>query len=199
MEQAQAHPLRYTVEQYLALEEKSEIRHEYFQGEIMAMAGTTTDHNELCLNCAIKLRQAVLKRGCRVFMENIQLAVNEGELYTYPDVMLTCHDEDVVAPRIMRHPLLLIEVLSPSTAEHDRVWKLFRYQRITSLRHYVLVSQQYQAVEWYHRVEEGGEWQRHLLTLPHEAVEIPELDTRLTLTAIYASLKIPFVTDDKIS
>lgn len=199
MEQAQAHPLRYTVKEYLALEEKSEVRHEYYQGEIIAMAGTTTDHNELCLNCATELRQAALQNGCRVFMENIQLAVNEGELYTYPDVILTCHDEDVVAPRVMRQPLLLIEVLSPTTAEHDRVWKLFRYQRITSLRHYVLVSQQYQAVEWYHRTSEASEWQRQLLTQPNEAVIIPELDIKLMLTDIYANLRIPFVTDDKLN
>jgi Uma2 family endonuclease len=197
MAQTQVSPQLYTVEQYQALEEGSQERHEFYQGEILAMSGGTANHNELCLNCASELRQAARKNGCRVFTENVQLEVAEGIQYTYPDVMVTCHDEDVTAERTMRHPVLLIEVLSPSTADRDRVWKLFRYQRLASLRHYLLVSQQYQAVEWYHRADEGSEWQRALLTLPEEAVEIPELGTRLLLTDIYADLRIPLVTDNE--
>jgi Uma2 family endonuclease len=187
----------YTVEEYQALEVSSHERHEFYQGEITAMSGGTANHNELCLNTASELRPAARKNGCRVFTENVQLEVAEGILYTYPDVMVTCHDEDLRAERTMRHPVLLIEVLSPVTADRDWVWKLFRYQRLTSLRHYLLIAQQYQAVEWYHRADEGSEWQRALLTLPEEAVEIPELGTRLFLANIYASLRIPLVTDNE--
>ena len=197
MAQTQSLPRLYTVKEYQALEAASPERHEFYRGEIMAMSGGTANHNELSLNCAVELRQAARSRGCRVFTENVQLEVAEGTQYTYPDVMVTCHDEDVTAERTMRHPLLLIEVLSSSTADRDRVWKLFRYQRLASLRHYLLISQQYQAVEWYYRANESSEWQRELLTKPEEAVEIPELGARLLLADIYASLRIPLVTDDK--
>lgn len=189
-------PVRYTVEEYMALEATADQRHEFYQGEIRAMAGATALHNEICLNCALGLKGAARKRGCKVFSENVQLAVADGRFYTYPDVMATCHDEDVKSERTMRNPVLLIEVLSPSTAEYDRVWKMFRYQRLPSLRHYLLVSQQYQAVEWYHRATETADWQRQMLTMPDEAVDIPEMDTRLLLADIYADLGIPLVTDD---
>lgn len=196
MEQVSNTAIRYTVEEYMALEAASEVRHEFYRGEIMAMSGATSIHNLLVLNCAFNLR-SVFENGCRVFTESVQLEVAQGLQYTYPDVMVTCHDEDVVAERTMRHPLLLIEVLSPSTNDRDRVWKLFRYQRLPSLRHYLLISQQYQAVEWYYRTTETSEWQRQLLTKPEEAVDIPELSTRLALADIYANLRISLVTDNE--
>ncbi|MFD2784871.1 Uma2 family endonuclease [Hymenobacter rubripertinctus] len=188
-------PARYTVEEYMALEATADQRHEFYQGEVRAMAGATANHNTLVLRCAFQLLSAET-RGCRVFTENVQLAVADGRFYTYPDVMATCHDEDVQAERTMRNPVLLLEVLSPSTADYDRVWKRFRYQQLPSLRHYLLVSQQYQAVDWYHRATDTVDWQHQLLTMPEEAAEIPELATRLLLADIYATLNIPLVTDD---
>ncbi|SET82275.1 Uma2 family endonuclease [Hymenobacter actinosclerus] len=189
-------PARYTVEEYMALEETAEHRHEFYQGEVWAMAGATALHNELCYSCTAALKGAARKQGCKVFSENVQLAVADGRFYTYPDVMATCHDEDVLAERTMRNPVLLIEVLSPSTADYDRVWKRFRYQQLPSLRHYLLVSQQYQAVDWYHRASDTADWQHQVLTMPDEAAEIPELATRLLLADIYADLGVPLVTDD---
>lgn len=197
MEQVSNAPINYSVEEYMALEAASEVRHEFYRGEIWAMAGATANHNTIALRCGARLLPIAEGRGCRVFTENVQLEVAQGLQYTYPDVMVTCHDEDVTAERTMRHPLLLIEVLSPSTSDRDRVWKLFRYQRLASLRHYLLISQQYQAVEWYCRTNETSEWQRQLLTKPEEAVEIPELATRLLLADIYANLRIPLVTDNE--
>ncbi|SMB87806.1 protein of unknown function DUF820 [Hymenobacter roseosalivarius DSM 11622] len=197
MEQVRNAATHYTVEEYMALEATSEVRHEFYRGEIWAMAGATANHNTIALRCGARLLPIADERGCRVFTENVQLEVAQGIQYTYPDVMVTCHDEDVTAERTMRHPLLLIEVLSPSTNDRDRVWKLFRYQRLTSLRHYLLISQQYQAIEWYYRTSETSEWQRQLLTKPEEAVEIPELATRLLLADIYANLRVPLVTDNE--
>ncbi|QJX47300.1 Uma2 family endonuclease [Hymenobacter taeanensis] len=185
----------YTVQEYQQLEVMSDVRHEFYRGEIQAMSGATADHNTIVLRTASRLLVGAESRGCRVFTESIQLEVAEGH-YTYPDVMVTRHDEDVQAERTMKHPVLLIEVLSPSTAERDRVRKMFRYQRLPSLRHYLLISQQYQAVEWYHRPAEGAEWQRQLLTMPDEAVEIPKLAIKLPLADIYANLRIPLVTDN---
>lgn len=159
------------------------------------MPAATADHNTIVLRCASRLLSGAEGRGCRVFTESVQLEVAEGYHYPYPDVMVTCHDEDVRAERTMKHPVLLIEVLSPSTADRDRVWKMFRYQRLPSLRHYLLISQQYQAVEWYHRAAEMAEWQRQLLTEPEDAVQIPELATKLLLRDMYTGLRIPLVTD----
>ena len=196
MGQAEPIPRRYTIAEYQALEERSEIRHQYYKGEVFAMAGGTLNHSSLILRCATQLMAATESRGCRVFAESVQLMVANGEYFTYPDVMVTCHPADVEAARVVQHPVLLIEVLSDSTAEHDRLWKLFRYQNLPSLRHYLLVSQQYQGIEWYRRTE-SGEWTQSVQVAPDGQIDLPELGCFLLVSAIYGSLKIPLVSDNK--
>ena len=196
MGQTEAPSFRYSVAEYQALEECSEVRHQYYLGEVFAMAGGTLNHSSLILRCAAQLMAATEARGCRVFAESVQLMVAEEEYFTYPDVMVTCHPADVEAVRVVQHPVLLIEVLSDSTAEHDRLWKLFRYQNLPSLRHYLLVSQQYQGIEWYRRTE-GGEWNQSVQVAPDGRIDLPELGCVLRVADIYGSLKIPLVSDNK--
>ncbi|UOR04180.1 Uma2 family endonuclease [Hymenobacter aerilatus] len=196
MEQQQSASRFYSVEEYLALEEQSEMRHEYYRGEVFAMAGGTANHNELVLNLVMLLRAGAQPRGCRVFAESVQLAVSQGLYYTYPDVMVTCHPGDIAAERQMHHPLLLAEVLSPSTAERDRIWKMLRYQRLDSLRHYLLISQEYQAVEWYQRASAEALW-THRVLIHDEFLELLELALRIRVGDIYGSLNIQLSTTDK--
>lgn len=196
MEQAQSQPPRYSVAEYMALEARSDIRHQYYKGEVFAMAGGTLNHSSLILRCASQLMAATEPRGCRVFAESVQLMVAEGEYFTYPDVIVTCDARDVEATRVVEHPVLLIEVLSDFTAEHDRLWKLFRYQNLPSLRHYLLVSQQYQGIEWYRRTE-SGDWVQSVQIAPEGLIALPELGCWLRVADIYGSLKIPLISDTK--
>ena len=182
--EAEYAPRRYTVEEYFALEERGDARHEFFEGEVFAMAGESTAHNLIALNIAAELRVAVRGRGCRVFMEGIQLAVREGRHYAYPDVMVTCDPDDLQAPRRVRHPVLLVEVLSPSTAAYDRRQKFRQYKQLPALRHYLLVSQSQWLVEWFRRTPEDG-WLYEALTGPAERLAIPELNLELTVAQIY--------------
>ena len=184
MGQAEPQPRRYTVAEYQALEEQSEFRHEYFEGEVFAMAGASTTHNTLVLNCALALRVGLRGQACRVFAESVQLAVEQGRYYNYPDVVVTCSPADLSAKRIIEAPVLLIEVLSKSTANRDRSWKFNRYRQLASLRHYLLVSQGTCLVEWYRR-EESGVWSFTPLALFTDEIVIPELQTTLRLQDIY--------------
>ena len=184
MGQAEQQPRRYTVEEYLALEEQSEIRHEFFDGEIFAMAGADVSHNLIGLNFAVSFRLALRGRPCKVLMEGVQLAVEEGRHYTYPDVMITCNPDDQRAKRILHAPVLLIEVLSPSTAEYDRGRKFNQYKKLPSLRHYLLVSQTSWLVEWYRR-EENDIWGITSLVEATDALVIPDLNINLTVAEIY--------------
>lgn len=111
MEQPQPAPAFYSVEEYLELEEHSETRHEYYRGEVFAMSGTSGTHNIVKQNCVISLRLALRGKGCRVYDENVRLAVAEGEFYTYPDVMVTCHPNDSPDKNMVHQPVLLIGVL----------------------------------------------------------------------------------------
>ncbi|HEX8507626.1 MAG TPA: Uma2 family endonuclease [Hymenobacter sp.] len=184
MGQEEQQPRRYTVEEYLALEEQSEVRHEYFDGEVFAMAGADVSHNLLVGNFYMALRQALRGRPCRTVMESVQLAVREGRHYTYPDVMVTCDPVDQQAKRILTAPVLLIEVLSPSTAEYDRGRKFNQYKQLPSLQHYLLVSQTSWLVEWYRR-EANNIWSFTPLVEAEDALVIPDLNINLTVAEIY--------------
>ena len=189
MGQAEHQPRRYTVEEYFAFEEQSEVKHEFFDGEVFAMAGADVSHNLLGLNFATSFRQALRGRPCKVLMEGVQLAVQEGRHYTYPDVMITCDPDDQRAKRILHAPVLLIEVLSPSTAEYDRGRKFNQYKQLPSLQHYLLVSQTSWLVEWYRR-EANDIWSFTPLFEADDALVIPDLNINLTVAEIYEGTDI---------
>ncbi len=193
MGQAEPQPPPYTVEEYFALEERSDVRHEFFEGEVFAMAGGTTTHNLLIGNCYSALRAGLRGRPCRAFFESVQLAVEKGRYYNYPDVMVTCHPADLLAERTITAPVLLIEVLSKSTETRDRSWKFNQYKQIPSLRHYLLVSQYTCLVEWYRR-EESGVWSFTPLALFTDEIAIPELELTLHLQDIYEDTSITQMT-----
>jgi Uma2 family endonuclease len=187
--QIQSEKRRYTVEEYFALEEASEVRHEFYQGEVYAMSGGIGAHNIVVQNCVISMRAALRGRGCRVYAENVRLAVLDGGAYTYPDVMVTCHPDDSPDKGTMHQPVLLIEVLSPGTASYDRVWKFNRYTQLLSLQHYLLVSADSWLVEWFRR-EPSGVWSYTPLAGQNNAVVVPELELTLPLAEIYTELEI---------
>ena len=87
-------PRRYTVDEYFALEEKGEIRHEFFEGEVFAMAGGSIAYNTIVQNFVLTLRPALRGNRCRVAIETVQLAVEAGRHYTYPDIVVSCDQQD---------------------------------------------------------------------------------------------------------
>jgi len=125
---------RYTVEEYFALEETSEIRHEYFDGEIFGMAGTTMNHNRIAQNVGFSLRK-FKKSYCDIFIENVKLEAIKDFYYPYPDVMLTCNPFDLKQKNKIAHPSLIVEVLSTSTEKYDKTVKLQKYNAITSVQY----------------------------------------------------------------
>jgi Uma2 family endonuclease len=184
MGQAAELPRQYTPEEYFALEARSEIRHEYFEGEVFAMAGGSKSHNVLAQNAALGLRASLRGRGCQVFIENVRLEAKEKKYYTYPDVMVSCDPTDRYDPYLVRRPVLIAEILSPSTADYDRTTKFENYQKMPSLRHYLLISQAAWIVEWFRR-DEAGQWIYTLLTGPDSILEIPDLGLVLPLRELY--------------
>jgi Uma2 family endonuclease len=112
------------------------------------------------------------------------LAVRDEHYYTYPDVMVSCHPDDREAKQQYRYPVLIVEVSSPSTETYDRTLKFNQYQKLPSLRHYVLVSQKTWLVEWF-QLTEHGVWAYAALAEADDFVTIPELNLTLTLADIY--------------
>ena len=189
MGHAEVQPRRYTVEEYFALEEASGVRHEFFEGEVFAMAGASIAHNIIAGNLYIALRQSLRGKKCRVQMEAVRLAVEEGRHYAYPDVMVSCDPHDQRESQQLHSPILIVEVLSPSTSAYDRGLKFKQYQKLPSLRHYLLVAQTTWRVEWYRR-NEANEWVITVLTEPEEVLAIAELNLQLTVAEVYAETDV---------
>jgi Uma2 family endonuclease len=174
-----------TEEEYLRLEDKSEERHEYVDGVLRLMAGGTKVHNELINNFVLRLVLLARAKACGFYTENVRVRLPLGskKRYYYPDVVLTRFPNDG-DKRTVENPCFVVEVLSESTAEVDRVEKLETYQRIASIKQYVLVDQTRRKIEMYTRHD--GVWIYQML---EEGIfNVACLDNTMTLDEVYAGL-----------
>jgi Uma2 family endonuclease len=144
-------------EEYLILEEQSDIKHEYRDGQAYVMAGTTDRHNTIGLNVAILLRTHLRGSGCQTYFADIKAQIPRRSDYYYPDLMVTCNPQDSETSTYKRFPKLIIEILSDSTEAFDRGDKFSDYQTITSLEEYVLINSKRQRIEVFRRAA-GGLW-----------------------------------------
>ena len=136
---------------YLAWEETQPGRNEYIAGEVFAMVGVRQSHNVATLNLAMVLRRDLKGSPCRVFVESVKTRIEAADCFFYPDVVVTCDSRDRLTPEFISHPLLVVEVLSDSTAAFDRGAKFAAYRKLESLREYVLVDVAAQRMEVFRR------------------------------------------------
>jgi Uma2 family endonuclease len=175
-----------TEEEYLAFEQKSQVRHEYIDGTLRMMAGATNNHMYIVQNFTLALAVKARKKGCLFLTENkkVRLPLGSKKRYYYPDIVLTCtslsNTED-----ILENPCFVVEVLSKSTEHIDKGEKLETYQRVASLKQYVLVDQTRRKVEIYTRAD--GVWIYQMLESGD--FQVACLDTTMTLDEVYAGLE----------
>ncbi|MGB0561150.1 MAG: Uma2 family endonuclease [Spirulinaceae cyanobacterium] len=150
-------PSRMAPDEYLIWEAQQELRYEYVDGEIIAMTGGTVPHNDIALNLYRLLYPHLRKRGCRINVSDVKVQSQQGDRYFYPDVVVTCHPDDRQAQAFIKHPTVIVEVLSPSTETYDRTKKLQYYRQMPSLQEYVLVNANTMSIEVYQRGE-GRMW-----------------------------------------
>jgi Uma2 family endonuclease len=145
-------------EEYLAWEEKAEVRHEYIDGELFAMSGSSDDHASIVLNCVLVLTPFVRGAGCRIYPQDVKAKVHDLARYYYPDLLVTCDPRDREDKYVKRHYKLIVEVLSASTEAFDRGKKFEDYRRSDSLEEYLLVAQDRVAVDVFRR-NGLGKWE----------------------------------------
>lgn len=179
---------KYSVADYLKMEEQSEIRHEYYDGEIFAMAGTTMNHNRIVGRIRRFFENVFLPKGCDVFAENVKVEVIKNFYYTYPDLTVTCAPEDIAGTYIVKHPGILVEVLSKSTATYDRDFKLRRYKEIPSLNYYMLVSQYDCYIELYTRTDQEGVWTYQAFDNPESVISFDLMDFTMPVSKVYEGI-----------
>jgi Uma2 family endonuclease len=156
-------------QEYLARERQSEIRHEYYQGEMFAMTGASWEHASIKDNLAFAMRRQLDGGSCRVRTTDLRVKIFSTGLYTYPDIIVVCGEpefEDNTFDTLL-NPCTLVEVLSDSTEAYDRGEKFGHYRQIAALKEYVLVSQDKPLVERFVR-QENDAW---LLTVFHDLAQ----------------------------
>ena len=176
-----------TVEEYLRLERASEIKHEYFRGQMYAMAGASLPHNTIVGNLLRHLGNALEGGPCRPYPSDLRVRCTKG-LYTYPDVVIVCGPpelEDSNSDTLL-NPRVVIEVLSPTTERYNRGDKFDHYSEIASLREYVLIATDTADIDHYFRESIDHIW-RHS---PLRAI-----DAELIFNSVSCSLPVRSIYD----
>jgi Uma2 family endonuclease len=176
----------FTPEEYLALERPSEIRHEFLDGIVYAMAGESPTHSAICFNLAAALHPQLRGTDCRGFSPNMKVRAGEAGLYAYPDLAVACgeaffHDRH---GDVLLNPAVVFEALSRSTQTYDRGEKFERYKSIETLRDYVLVSQDRALLE-HHSRRPDGTWSRAELSGTDASLVLESIDCRVALADVY--------------
>jgi Uma2 family endonuclease len=149
---------RFTPEEYFQWEEGQQLRHEYINGEVYAMSGGTINHSKIASNLNFILKSHLRSGGCQVLTSDARVNIVQSNDYVYPDLSVTCDDRDRNTSQYITYPCLVIEVLSPSTANYDRGDKFRMYRRNPSLQDYLLVDAEKIAIDLY-RQNESGNWE----------------------------------------
>ena len=177
---------RYPLEEYLRVEEMSNVRHEFLDGEIYGLAGGSPEHGRIAANIIMLLGMRAAPRRCAVFTSDVRVRVAATGLDTYPDVTVVCGrlEYDSLDPHAIANPTLLVEVTSPSTETYDRGEKLNHYKRIPSLQEVVIVSHGERRVEVWSR-SGADDWQNARFG-PAGNVRLAAVDSELPLDEIYS-------------
>jgi Uma2 family endonuclease len=182
---------KWTIEAYLDHERESDIRHEYYLGEIFAMAGAEPVHVDIGSNVISSLVVQTKGRNCKVHNPDMRVTTATG-LYTYPDISVVCGERrfNTDKPKTLLNPMVIIEVLSPSTENYDRGDIFHHYASISELRAYVLIDSQRRRIECFSRQEDGA-WRIDLIADGDaRPLELSAIACSLTLAEVYEGVDL---------
>ncbi len=180
---------------YLRLERQAEVRSEYFDGEMFAMAGGTREHSLIAINLAREVSNQLKATNCVAYNTDLKVKVEATGLFTYPDVSVVCGDQRFLDEEedVLLNPNLVIEVPSDSTEAYDRGKKFEHYRQIPSLREYLLTSQTEPRIELFSR-QPNGEWNLKEAAGLDASLELASLKITLRLAEVFAKVKFAPVT-----
>lgn len=177
-----------TPEEYIASERKATLKSEYLNGEILAMSGASLAHARIIADIVTELNTQLRGRDCEVITNDMRVKTGPKGAYFYPDVVAFCGEpqfEDNVFDTLL-NPILVIEVLSPSTEAYDRGEKFAHYQELTSLREYILVSQDRIHVEQYRLIK--TQWVQTEFNEQGHVIPLVSIGCELRIRDIYRRL-----------
>lgn len=147
-----------TVEQYLAMEDAADEKHEYIGGEVYAMAGASFPHNQIVSNSFVDVGSFLVDKSCSIYGSDLKVHVKTASGFVYPDLTIVCDGPQFLENRkdIVINPSVIIEVVSPDTQGYDHGKKFMLYRQIPALREYILISSMEVLVEKFVREESGA-------------------------------------------
>lgn len=175
-----------TVEEYLEMEENSIEKHEYYGGEVFAMAGASFQHNQIVANAQGAIWQFLKDKPCRVYGSDLKVAVKTKSSFVYPDLTIICNGPQFLEGRkeIITNPSVIIEVLSPETGNFDHGEKFMLYRQIPSLQEYILISSMEVLVEKFIR-HDSGAWTLTEYRKMEDCFSIDTIQYETTLAELY--------------
>jgi Uma2 family endonuclease len=181
-----------TEAEYLALERRSEVKHELVDGTMVAMAGASPTHVLIVTNLVIALGNQLKDRECTVYASELRVKIQKSGRFTYPDVAVVCGRIELGTEQqdVLLNPRVLIEVLSDSTKNYDRGEKFEHYRSIPSFTEYLLVAQDRHYVE-HHVRQRDGRWLLEETDSIADSVVLESIECRLELAEIYAKVRFP--------
>jgi Uma2 family endonuclease len=176
-------------QEYLAFERVSKEKHEYFQGKLVAMAGASLIHNRLVANLLGEIREALKNKPCEILPSDIRVSTPSRESYMYPDAVIVCGQPEMEDDKIdtLKNPVVIFEILSPSTEDHDRGRKFFFYRQIPSFKEYILVDSTKSFVEISRR-EENGAWKFETISDPDGQLFISSIGISIPMAEVYRNV-----------
>jgi phenylacetic acid degradation protein/carnitine operon protein CaiE len=176
----------FTLKDYLAIEEDSGLRHEFYQGTIFAMAGASQEHNRIVFNLTRSLILQMQGNSCDIFGSDQRVHIPSNSLYTYPDLTIVCDPPMMSGEEkmSMTNPSVIVEVVSPTTKDYDRTTKFRLYRDIPTFQEYILIDSRSVLVE-YHYKNENGEWICQTSDQFTDSLAIKTVDVSVLLSDIY--------------
>ncbi len=174
-----------TLEEYLALDEASEHKWEYEDGRVYCLAGSTNDHAAIVSSLNSALDLAIGKRPCRILTESPKVLVSARKHY-YPDLVVSCDEREKGKDAVVHYPLLIAEVLSPSTEQHDKGAKLFAYQQMAGIENIVLIAADERLAIVYERVPgDSRQWISRQYDATSPDMQLSALGVSISLLDLY--------------
>lgn len=183
---------RYTLNEYFELERTSEIRYEYWNGEVFAMSGAQPNHNRISVNLIGELHTQLKTRTCQVFGSDQRVKVEIGSPYLYPDVSVACPKpefEPISGLLALINPNMIVEILSPTTAEDDKKAKFLQYQTIPTFQEYLLIEPDEVNITHYIK-QADGTWLPTEITDVSATLHLDSIGCTLALQEIYRQVEL---------
>jgi Uma2 family endonuclease len=180
-----------TIEEYLAFERQSAEKHEYFKGEVFAMAGASNMHNLLFSNLFGEIASKLKGKPFRPYGSDMRVHIPQNTLFTYPDISIFCGSINSLDKERDNAigPVVILEILSPSTKNYDRGGKFLLYRDIPSLKEYILVDTEFTHIEAF-RINLVGQWELTEYKTKEEVLSLTSIELTLSMRDIYEDTQL---------